>query len=213
MRRRRRSTYWGAGGILLGLLAGAPAVAVEPSQQQEPAQHAQEEHGGQEHEEHSHPNEVVLLLGVTHEAEGGENFFTIGGEYGRLLTPRIAVTAAFEHISDIDAWVFAFPVGFALYEGWFVTFGPGFEAVSRRREAVEELEEALEEGHHVEGDEVHAALTTTGSDNNFLLRFGSGYKFELGSRYALMAGFALLLARPGHMKTSNRSSSDSALLC
>ena len=132
--------YWGAGGILLGFLAVAPAVAQEPSEQEEPAEHAEVEH--------HHRNEVVLLMGMTHEAEAGENYFTIGGEYGRMLTPRIAVTAAVEHISEIDAWGFAFPVGFAIYKGWFVTVGPGFEGSSRRSRLLEELEEELEEGHH-----------------------------------------------------------------
>ena len=168
---------WGASGTLLLFLAGAPAVAQDAPQQ--------------EHEEHNHPNEVVLLLGVTHEAEGGENFFTIGGEYGRLVTPRIAVTAAVEHLSEIDAWVVAFPVGFAIHKGWFATVGPGFEAVSRRRLLVEELEEEFEEGHEPDAENVRGALATTGSDRSFLLRFGTGYKFELGSRYALMTGFAV----------------------
>ena len=179
---RTRLKYWGPGGILLGFLAVVPAVAQEPSEQEEPAEHAEVEH--------HHRNEVVLLLGMTHEAEGSENFFTIGGEYGRMLTPRIAVTAAVEHISEIDAWVFVFPVGFEIYKGWFVTAGPGFEGSSRRSRRIEELEEELEEGHHLDEDEVHAALTTTGRDRFFLLRFGTGYKYELGSRYAVMAGFA-----------------------
>lgn len=107
-----------------------------------------------------------------------------------MLTPRIAVTAAVEHISEIDAWVFVFPVGFAIYKGWFVTAGPGFEGSSRRRRLVEELEEEAAEGHHVDEDEINAALTTTERDRFFLLRFGTGYKYELGSRYAVMGEFA-----------------------
>lgn len=86
--------------------------------------------------------------------------------------------------------MFAFPVGIRLYKGWFVTVGPGFEGSSRRTGLIEELEEELEEGHHVDEDEINAALTTTGRDRFFLLRFGTGYKYELGSRYAVMGEFA-----------------------
>jgi hypothetical protein len=68
--------------------------------------------------------------------------------------------------------------------------GPGFEGTSRRRRLIEDLEEELEEGHHVDEAEIHAALTSSGRDRFFLLRFGTGYKFEIGSRYAVMAEFA-----------------------
>ncbi len=54
------------------LLAAAPVSGQHAEPKGE--EHGQEQHGEQEHEEHFHRNEVVLLLGVTHEAEGGDNF-------------------------------------------------------------------------------------------------------------------------------------------
>lgn len=143
---------------------------------------AQEHHAG--HEEHFHRNEATFLLGVTHEAEAGNNLFTLGGEYAHRLTPRVGVAAAFEHLSDVGAWVFVFPLGVRVYRGLTLTAAPGFEHTSRRskggHEAVAHGELSHEEATSDEG----------GAENLFLFRIGAAYVFEFGARYSIAPGVA-----------------------
>lgn len=138
---------------------------------------AQEHWGGaaEPHEEHFHRNELALVLASTYEAEEGENLFTIGGEYERRYTPRLGISATFEHLSRVGAWVFVFPATFRVWRGLKVLAGPGFEYLSRRPD------EQDQESH---GE----PMTESGADNLFLFRFGAHYGFELGERYAIVPG-------------------------
>lgn len=70
------------------------------------------EEGASEPGEHFHRNELALVLASTYEAEEGKNFFTIGGEYERRFSPRLGLSATFEHLSDVGSWVFIFPATF-----------------------------------------------------------------------------------------------------
>lgn len=152
---------------LLGCLLAAPAAAQE-----------HETPAGAEHAEHFHRNEAVFLLGATYETEAGENLFTVGGEYARKLTPRVGVSAAFEHLSQLGAWVFVFPVGFRVYEGWTVAVAPGFEHTSRRG------------GDGGESAHEEPAPDDNGADNLFLFRVGVSYTIEVGERYSIIPGVA-----------------------
>ena len=151
------------------LFASFPALAQE---------HPSDEHG----EEHFHPNEAAFLLGATFEAESRDNLFTVGGEYARRLTPRLTAGAGFEHLSDVGAWVYVFPVGFRVFRGLTFSLAPGFEHISRRRGGEGE--------RHGVAPEVTTVATDGGADNLFLFRIGAGYAFELGERYSITAGVA-----------------------
>jgi hypothetical protein len=147
-----------------------------------PAQEHQAE-GQAEHEEHFHRNEAAFLLGATYEAEAGDTLFTVGGEYARRLTPRVGVAAAFEHLSDVGAWVFVFPVGVRVYRGLTLTAAPGFEHTSRRSEGGHEADEPGESSPE-------GAESNEGADNLFLFRIGAAYVFELKKRYSIAPGVA-----------------------
>jgi len=171
------------GVIVCGLLS-VPAVAQEsePEKRAQPERHEQQE--PEEHEEHFHENELAFFLGVTHEAEAGDNLFTVGGEYGRKFTPRIGAAAAFEHLSDVNAWVFVFPVALRVYEGFHVSTGPGIEHLSRRSGGPEPEAPVEEDAlHEAEGGD-------EGADNLFLWRVGVAYLFEFGERYVISADVA-----------------------
>ena len=164
------------------LLAGY--LAASPSWAQEHSQHVSESH------EHFHRNELALVLASTYEAEKGKNFFTIGGEYERRLTSRFGISATVEHLSDVDAWVFVFPVTIRLVRGLKFMIGPGFEHLSRR---------ASLEGHedpHESSPESSPA--EEGADKLFLFRFGVHYGFEFGGRYSITPGVDLDLINEEH---------------
>jgi len=175
MRIEKKPQSWFMIGLLACALGSVPAAA----QETEPA------HGEPaDHEEHFHKNELVLILGVTHELEAGDNLFTIGGEYVRKFTPRIGASAAFEHLSHVNAWVFVFPVAFRVHEGFHVSTGPGIEHLSRRSGGDEA------EGHVGEDEPHEVEVGDEGADNLFLWRVGAGYLFEFGGRYIISVGAA-----------------------
>jgi len=124
---------------------------------------------GHEQESEAEPrNEVAAIIAGTYEHEGGDTFFTLGGEYERRLAPRFGVTGEVEYLFDADQWVVA---GLAVFHpGYGVKLfaGPGFE-----RADVETSEsEAL-------GGEAPERAT------HFLFRVGAGYALEFAHRYSI----------------------------
>jgi hypothetical protein len=113
-------------------------------------------------------NEVAAIIAGTWEHEGGDTFFTLGGEYERRLAPRFGVTGEVEYLFDADQWVVA---GLAVFHpGYGVKLfaGPGFE----RADA-----EASESEPSPEG--------TPERPTHFLFRVGAGYALEFAHRYSI----------------------------
>ena len=113
-------------------------------------------------------NEAATIIAATWEHEGGDTFFTLGGEYERRLTRRFGVTGEVEYLFDADQWVVA---GLAVFHpGYGVKLfaGPGFERADV---------EAGESGPPVEGASDRAT--------HFLFRVGAGYAVEFAHRYSI----------------------------
>ncbi len=77
----------------------------------------------------------------------------------------MGLECSFEHLPDVDGWVFAFPVTFKVYRNLKLLAGPGFELESRRPES--------------------------GTDNLFLFRIGAQYGFEIRERYSIVPAIEL----------------------
>ncbi len=152
--------------VLLATWSSAPTVLCaqeEPSEEptarhEESGEHADESHA----EGHHHKNEVALVIGGTYKSEERETLFTLGAEYVRKLSPVLSTTIVLEHLSDVDAWVFAAPLRIEPWEhsGFFFSVGPGFEHESERGE----------------------------SEDLFLWRTGIGYNLRLGEKLTLSPG-------------------------
>ena len=135
------------------------------------------------HEEHFHPNEIALVLASTYEASEGQNLFTIGGEYERRLTSRFGFAGTFEHLSEVNGWVFVFPATIRIVGGLKALAGPGFEHRARRPSS---------EGNEGHGGELFEGQPASrGAENLFLFRFGAHYGFEIGGRYSITPGIEL----------------------
>jgi hypothetical protein len=154
-------------------------------------------HGPAEaHEAHAegHPkNFLGIVLGGTYESEEEDTYFTMGGEYERLLSPRFALVLGVEYITEVDAWIAFVPFVYRHGSGWRLLTGPGIELKTRRpepeREHGGELGIAGEIGERLPGKE----------ENLFLWRFGVAYNFTLGERYAIAPAVDLDLVREdGH---------------
>jgi hypothetical protein len=199
--------------VLLGSIIfwlGSPVWAQDHTQSEPQEEKAPHVHPGSEsHQEHTahqghpdhqghaahgyHPNEIALFLGGTYESEEEESFFTIGGEYQRLFTPRAGISAAFEHIHDVDALIVVGTFTYRPFASLKLTAGPGLELKSRRpgEHGGEE-----EPGGHTDSSSTEAG---EGNDSLFLWRFGVGYVFELGERFSLTPGVSIDLVREeGH---------------
>ncbi|HEY1301920.1 MAG TPA: hypothetical protein VGF24_00120 [Vicinamibacterales bacterium] len=113
-------------------------------------------------------NEVAAIIAGTWEHEGGDTFFTLGGEYERRITSRFGVTGEVEYLFDADQWVVA---GLAVFHSGYgvkLFAGPGFE-----RADVETSESELLAGG------------TPERANHFLFRIGAGYALEFAHRYSI----------------------------
>lgn len=170
--------------VLLSLFALAVSSVEAQSHGSDPEQHTQgEPPHSQSHQSHFHRNELALVLASTHESEEDENLFTIGGEYERRFTSRVGLTAGFEHLSEVDGWVFVFPLTVRIAGGLKALAGPGFEHLSRRPTL------GGHEVGHSETSEEHPV--ESGADNLFLFRIGAQYAFEIGERFSVAPGIAL----------------------
>lgn len=152
-----------------------------------------EAHAG-EHEGHHHKNEVAFVVGGTYESEEEETYFTLGAEYGRMLSPRVTTSFVAEYLDDVDAWVFVAPFHFKPWKrsNFFVALGPGFEHKSRR---------AHGEAHGGEHGETHSdelvASESGESEDLFLWRTGVGYNLHVGERLVIAPAIDLDLVREG----------------
>jgi hypothetical protein len=206
MRRSQSISHaWLAAAVVaaLGLLAGpvgagetdddahtAVAQAHEGAQEESYDAHGDAGEHGEEHGEHAgHPkNGLALFLGGTLESAENETFFTIGGEYERILADRWGVQLVVEHVNDFDAWIVIAPVGFRVVDKlWFLT-GPGLETEPRRPSHEEH------NGHEVAE---HSAELHEEEDGGpfFLWRFGLGYSIHLNENWGMAPSFDLDLVR------------------
>jgi len=113
-------------------------------------------------------NEAAAIIAGTWEHEGGDTFFTLGGEYERRLTSRFGVTGEVEYLFDADQWVVAGLAVFHPAYGLKLFAGPGFERADVETGESEPLiEETPERATH------------------FLFRVGAGYALEFAHRYSI----------------------------
>lgn len=161
--------------LALLLVAASPSWAQEHAGADTDTAEAHEGHG----EEHP-KNALGLVLGGTYESEEEDTYFTIGVEYERLLSPRFAVFVGAEYITEVDAFLLVVPFAYRHPSGWRLLAGPGLELETRRPHA----EREPPEGGPGVGEEIVDPLPGK-KENLFLWRFGTGYNFEVGERYAI----------------------------
>jgi hypothetical protein len=102
----------------------------------------------------------------------------------------LGISAAAEHISNIDAWLIA--ATFVYKPVASLATGPGVELLPRRPGGHGEHPAT---GHSLTTDEE----STERTDSLFLWRFGVGYGFEFGERFSVTPGISLDLVREhGH---------------
>ena len=165
-----------------------PEPGAEDAHATPAAAEAHEGHG----EEHA-KNALLLVLGGTYEGEEKETFFTIGGEYERLFNPKFAVVLGVEYITEVDAVVAVLPFVYRHGSGLRLFTGPGLELKTRRPHV-----EGEHEGGHGVAEDVVDRLPGK-EENLFLWRFGVGYNFPVGERYAIAPHLDLDLVREdGH---------------
>jgi len=111
------------------------------------------------------------VVGGTWESTARERYFTVGLEYARELTHRLAILGVAEHLSEIDAWVFVAPLNYRLGRahphprGHFdLSTGPGLEYLRR--------------GAHGAEGEAHGE--SEADETFFLWRFGVKYPIHTG---------------------------------
>jgi hypothetical protein len=146
---------------LLVHLAAAQEAATAPGTRPQEAEEAGEEPA----------NEVALVLAGTREREEKNTSVTIGAEYERRLTKRLAIVAELEFVNGPDSVVFAAPFAFRPTGSFKLFVGPGLE---RRPVGGEGEPTGGEEG-----------LEHKGHENLFLWRMGTGYTWEFSERYVL----------------------------
>ncbi len=86
-----------------------------------------EESGYSHHEEgHENSDDVALFLGASHSAD--ENGFSVGLDYEHRLNSMLGVGGLVEYSAgNFDSWVVAAPLFVHPYEGFRLSFAPGFE--------------------------------------------------------------------------------------
>ncbi len=169
------------------LAASSAGAQDHPPPAEQAAHEASEAHG----EEHFHRNALGLVLGGTYESEEKDTFFTLGVEYERLFSPRFALVLGVEYISEVDAVVLVAPFVYRHGSGWRLLTGPGLELKTRRQEP---------EREHGGEPELAAVLEdslTRKEENLFLWRFGVGYNFSIGEKYAIAPTVNLDFVREG----------------
>ena len=166
--------------LLLGCLLGPATLGRAQEHAGRDADEAHEAAEGHEaHGEEHARNALGIVLGGTYESEEEDTFFTIGVEYERLLNPKFAVLLGVEYITEVDALVAVLPFAYRHASGWRLLAGPGIELKTRRPH----LEREHEGGHGI-AEEIVDRLPGE-EENLFLWRFGVGYNFEVGERYAI----------------------------
>jgi hypothetical protein len=117
-----------------------------------------------------HANELGAFFGGTSESD--DTHFTIGLEYERRLSERLALIVVAEHVNGIDAWVFLAPLAFRPFRQLPLTLyaGPGVETKVPEPEA--EDAGSTDDAHETSGEGERETL--------LVLRAGVGWPFELG---------------------------------
>jgi hypothetical protein len=166
---------------LLHALLFVAAVASPGAAQQRPAEPA-EPAGEAEETEQGFRNEVALVLAGTRERaeDEKETSFTIGLEYQRELTERLAVVVEAEYVNGPDSWVFAMPLVFRPAGEFKLFTGPGFERGTP---------------HEDEGHEVPFAERE--KENLLLWRAGAGYSWDVKERYVIGPSFYMDFVHEG----------------
>jgi len=121
-------------------------------------------------EEREPANDLGAFFGGTSESD--DTHFTIGLEYERRLSERLALIVVAEHVNGIDAWVFLAPLAFRPFRQLPLTLyaGPGVETKVPEPEA--EDTGSTDEAHETSGEGERETL--------LVLRAGVGWPFELG---------------------------------
>jgi len=117
-----------------------------------------------------HANDLGAFFGGTSESD--DTHFTIGLEYERRLSERLALIVVAEHVNGIDAWVFLAPLAFRPFRQLPLTLyaGPGVETKVPEPEA--EDAGSTDEAQETSGEGERETL--------LVLRAGVGWPFELG---------------------------------
>lgn len=156
---RLPSLRWLAAGIpliltLLGSLGTAPV-------------HAQEHHAADEGDGHHYKNELALFLGNTN--RDGRDAFTVGLDYARAISERLAIGVFFDRATGDRgrAWVLGVPLYIETGLGHLsLTVGAGIEEESTFQE-----------------EELHGATTEDGAHESgtlFMVRLGAQYPLHFG---------------------------------
>ena len=130
-----------------------------------------------EHEEEEEKkNEFAIFAGALTNIDSEKTGPSVGVEYLRFLSPRIAIGAMAEYGDAGEReGLFAVPITFTAKEKFKLIFAPGY---------VIEEEEHEAEGEHG-GDEHGESTTETVRTRSFVARFGFGYEIEISSRVKL----------------------------
>jgi hypothetical protein len=136
-------------------------------------------------EAEEHANELAVVVAGTWERSEDETFLTLGVEYGRRLSARVALGGEIESLVNGHRWIVVTPVVFRPAAAWNVFAGPGFERADK------------------ENDEEHGEVATMAEaaepdrETRFLFRVGTGYAVEFAGRYVMTPSLSFDVVREG----------------